>query len=442
MSPASGTASNSPSNAAGSSKKRVASELEEAETHSDSMNPSKVKKIHPFFTKHAQATVASSSQFQWLTPSLGPKRTCLHGINLSPPCCPKVAALDLDGTVIRNKNRGKSAALEWEWWRNVVPSKMLALHQDGYSVVFISNQALKAGRLMEWKKKIPLIAAALPDVPFRILAACAKDEYRKPMPGMWNELERIFKEHDVEIDKGSSFFVGDAAGRPDDFASTDRKWALNVGIPFYTPEEHFLNLPPASYKLPGFHVSSLPAVEPITPSNVAILPDSSEQELVIFTGYPCLGKSSFYHKHFSPADYTHINQDTLSSRQKCVKATEEALKAGKSVVVDNTNRDVATRKCYLDLAKKHKVRARCFCFSGSMDLAWHNNLYRAYIKPASDSQPRRDVLPYLAFIGFRENYEEPQVSEGFSDVIKVNWVFGGDEAARSQWSMWLQIDGK
>lgn len=41
----------------------------------------------------------------------------------------------------------------------------------------------------------------LPDVPFRILAACAKDEYRKPMPGMWNELERIFKEDNVEISR-------------------------------------------------------------------------------------------------------------------------------------------------------------------------------------------------------------------------------------------------
>jgi len=81
---------------------------------------------------------------------------------------------------------------------------------------------------------------------------------------------------------------------------------------------------------------------------------------------------------------------------------------------DNTNRDVATRKYYLDLAKQYKVRARwvkprvyppfsncldrCFFFTGSMDLAWHNNLYRAYIKPASDSQvrcPRHAEESYL-----------------------------------------------
>jgi bifunctional polynucleotide phosphatase/kinase len=81
------------------------------------------------------------------------------------------------------------------------------------------------------------------------------------MPGMWSELERIFAQDGITIgksyfyiylllvslseafwsyprpqDKKDSYLVGDAAGRPDDFASTDRKFALNVGIQFYTPE--------------------------------------------------------------------------------------------------------------------------------------------------------------------------------------------------------------
>ncbi|KAI6043096.1 polynucleotide kinase 3'-phosphatase [Pisolithus marmoratus] len=420
----------------GLSKKRDASDLHANETGPSaegSTNPRKVAKVHPFFSKQGQTMSSPSSPFQWLKPSLGPKRTCLHGINLSPPCLPKVAALDLDGTVIKSnpRNRGKGSASQWEWWRNVVPQKMRALHEEGYSVVLISNQALKSDQLTEWKKKVPLIAAALPDVPFRILAASARDGYRKPMLGMWYELERIFKEQGVEIDKASSFYVGDAAGRPDDFASTDRKWALNIGIPFYTPEEYFLKLPAVSYNLPGFHVSSLPELEPITPADAVIIPDPPKQELVIFTGYPCLGKSSFYRRHFSPAGYAHINQD------------EEALKDKKSIVVDNTNRDTATRKHYLDLAKRHGVPARCFVFTGPMELAWHNNLYRAYIEPVCDvNKPQRDILPYVAFIGFRDNYEEPHASEGFSEVVKIAWKFEGDEEARRRWSMWLQIDGK
>ena len=37
-------------------------------------------------------------------------------------------------------------------------------------------------------------------------------------------------------DKKRSFFVGDAAGRPKDFAGTDRKFAENIGLKFKTPE--------------------------------------------------------------------------------------------------------------------------------------------------------------------------------------------------------------
>lgn len=424
------------------SRKRTVSDLDgESGSSGSAMSSRKLAKIHPFFTKPSTSSSAASS-FQWLKPALGPKRTCLHGINLIPQSTPKVAAFDLDGTVIKSnhKNRSKEAALHWEWWRASVPVKLEELHQQGYSIILISNQALKPHHLEDWKKKISLISTALPSVPFRIFAASAKDGFRKPMPGMWDELERIFAKDGVQIDNDASFFVGDAAGRTNDFASTDRKWAINIGIPFYTPEEYFLQLPSAPYTLPGFHVSSLPKLPLLDPPIAQIIPDAAVTELVVFLGFPCLGKSIFFQRHFAPAGYTHINQDTLGSRSKCMKATEVALKAGTSCVVDNTNRDIATRKHYLDLAKKLQIHVRCIEFVGSMDLAWHNNLYRAYVHPSIES--RRDIIPYVAFIGFKNHYEEPQLTEGFSEIIKVNWVFEGSEEEQKRWSMRLQIDGK
>jgi len=83
-------------------------------------------------------------------------------------------------------------------------------------------------------------------------------------------------------------------------------------------------------------------------------------------------------------------------------------------------------------------------FLGSLELAWHNNLYRAYnLAPdRAAAEPSRELLPYTAFTSFRAQYEEPELSEGFSEIKKVNWIFEGTEEDRRRWSMWLQIDGK
>ncbi len=55
-----------------------------------------------------------------------------------------------------------------------------------------------------------------------------------------------FQNGDIAIDMKNSFYCGDAAGRKrvngkKDFACSDRLFAINLNITFYTPEECFLN---------------------------------------------------------------------------------------------------------------------------------------------------------------------------------------------------------
>ena len=74
------------------------------------------------------------------------------------------------------------------------------------------------------------------------------DEYRKPGLGFWKAFENSRKHQGEAVDYESSFYVGDCAGRlfnptrkQPDPTDTDLKFALNIGIKFFTPEEFFSN---------------------------------------------------------------------------------------------------------------------------------------------------------------------------------------------------------
>lgn len=140
------------------------------------MSPS----VFPIFDK--AGTASTESSFRWITPALGPKRSCLHGVNHHPKSSPKVAAFDLDGCLIQGSFPKKGTPPKFEWWRPIVPQKLKQAHEEGqapplapipvsrfahiflssYSIVIITNQALRTQALInDWKKKIPLIANAV-----------------------------------------------------------------------------------------------------------------------------------------------------------------------------------------------------------------------------------------------------------------------------------------
>jgi len=79
------------------------------------------------------------------------------------------------------------------------------------------------------------------------LAATYSDKYRKPAMGSWEYfLKNYTEDNGKSLDMKKSFYCGDAAGRlktdtkPRDFSDTDRKFAINIGLPFEVPETTFL----------------------------------------------------------------------------------------------------------------------------------------------------------------------------------------------------------
>lgn len=95
---------------------------------------------------------------------------------------------------------------------------------------------------------------------------------------------------------------------------------------------------------------------------------------------------------------------------------EVHLKAGVSVVVDNTNPDVESRSRYTSVANKYKVPVRCFLMTTSYKHARHNEKYRQL------TDKTHKPVPDMVVHSYKSKYKEPELSEGFAEVVRVNFV--------------------
>lgn len=135
-----------------------------------------------------------------------------HGMPINSP---KVAAFDLDNTIITTSSGRRFATGPTDWKiMSGVAVKLRSYSEKGYKIVLFSNQlGISKGKPTkeEFKQKVEAIALKL-GISFLLMAASAKDQYRKPCTGMWDHLVKV-ESGAVEIDMMSSFYVGDAAGR-------------------------------------------------------------------------------------------------------------------------------------------------------------------------------------------------------------------------------------
>ncbi|XP_076242930.1 polynucleotide kinase 3'-phosphatase [Calliopsis andreniformis] len=332
----------------------------------------------------------------------------------------KIAAYDMDGTLITTRS-GLVFPKDFDDWQLLypeVPNKLKMLHSNGYKIVVFTNQgAIGSGKLnvKSFRNKLKNIVKRI-GVPMQIFIATGSSIYRKPSIGMWQKLEE--NNDSIPIDKDSSFYVGDAAGRQKnwtpgkkkDHSSVDRLLALNLGLKFYTPEEHFLGHKEAPYVLPKFNPKDIPTTEICVGGNLT----SDTQEIILMVGCPASGKSHFVKNYLS--HYGYVNRDTLGSWQKCISMVEKHLNEKNSVVVDNINTDVATRQRYIDVAKKHKVPVRCFLMATSVEHAKHNNKFRELTDSSHAKITEVIINSYL------KNYQPPSLNEGFTEIVNINFI--------------------
>ncbi|KAG7395720.1 hypothetical protein PHYBOEH_003325 [Phytophthora boehmeriae] len=343
----------------------------------------------------------------------------------------KIASFDLDGTIIVTKS-GKRFAKDkddWKWFHpTLARDKLVQLTKEGYTLVIFSNQnGIAKGNVSatEVQTKVEAIVKSL-NLPMLVYLGTESDMMRKPRLGAWQEMTTLLSaEGEEAIDMQESFYCGDAAGRPKiagrtkDFAATDYKFALNIGIRFYTPEDLFLgskqriHTRPDTWEL-GFDPKSIVVNDSsdgpvLSPASARVV--SPDQEMVVLVGPPASGKSFFAKTHFS--SYALISQDELRTATNCKKKCLEALKQKKSVVIDNTNREPRTRKEWITIAQQQGIPIRCFEMDVDKPLSMHLNVFR--------SLTEQKKIPDVAIHGFFKNFVSPTVKEGFSEVVKVQF---------------------
>ena len=286
----------------------------------------------------------------------------------------KMASFDYDWTIVNPKD-GKTFPTsidDWQWMYSNVPEKIKQYYEDGYMIVVFSNQSKK------WKcEQIEMVMKQL-EIPLFVVIATEKSEY-KPNHILFNT---PFGEN--TINKEESFFIGDALGRKSDFSDSDKVFAENIGIKWYSPEDIFINKS-AIFEIPN-------------------IPLSPNPEIIIMMGYPGSGKSTIVENICKNENYIHIAGDIHKTSSKMRKASLEYILQSKSIVFDATHSSIKKRKEFIDLSKKYNYEVKCIHVTTSLDISYKRNKSRCDEKQ----------VPKIAYSVYKKYYEEPTEEEGFT----------------------------
>jgi bifunctional polynucleotide phosphatase/kinase len=285
--------------------------------------------------------------------------------------------IDYDWTIVKPQNNSifPKNIDDWDWLRPNVPEIIKSYYDRGFGIYIVTNQS------KDWKiQQIELVIAKL-EIPVTICIANNKSVYK---PSLFIYHEALSEEQRKKIKLNKSFMCGDALGRPNDHSDCDLKFAEAIGIKCISPEELF-----------PFEEKSIDNK----------LKPKTTPEIIIMVGYPGSGKSTIISQIFEPADYFIAHGDDLKTSAKMIKAAEEHIKNGKSVVFDATNPSKEKRAEYIKFAKKHNIPVRCVYMSTSFEEAMARN------------NNREKPVPKIVYYIYKKKFEIPSEDEGFDVVI-------------------------
>jgi len=144
-------------------------------------------------------------------------------------------------------------------------------------------------------------------------------------------------------------------------------------------------------------------------------------ELVILIGLQASGKSTFAAERFA-ATHVHVSKDRLRNNARPERRQRElvaeALAAGRSVVVDNTNPTAEDRAALIALGREYGARVVGYYFTSPVKGSLARNARRE----------GRARVPDVAIFATRKRLAPPRYAEGFDALYAVRIVDEGGGA--------------
>lgn len=274
----------------------------------------------------------------------------------------KIAAFDLENSVIKQKDGTISVI-------HGAKIKISKLSKENYKIVFFTQQSSSKFNIENFKEKIKEVKKLL-ETDFQLFGCYGNGYSKKPSIGLWKLLEQ--NNGGIRINLNESFYVGDAVGRSNDTNDHDTKFALNIGIKYYTPDEYFDNckvkiiIPEHQLNLVGNYNSQN--------MDYSVF-DKSGKKLVILVGPPSCGKTTWC-KQDKFKEYSVIDQENYKIKSKVINLMIKELQDGKSVIINKRNELEKDRKEFIEIAKEYGAIPVIVLFDIPKKLCKHICVYR------------------------------------------------------------------
>lgn len=141
-------------------------------------------------------------------------------------------------------------------------------------------------------------------------------------------------------------------------------------------------------------------------------------ELAILIGLQASGKTTFFRQVLAP-EYVHVSKDDFRRARRRqarqMRLVEEALTAGLSVAVDNTNPSPEEWRPLAEAARRHGATVVGYWFPPDVAGSLRRNA----------SRTRRDRVPDVGMFATLKRLRRPRRSDGFDELYEVRFDGSG-----------------